>query len=77
SGCKLFTAIGIAQLVEKKQLSFKTKLRDCLNVSLPHFDPNITIHQLLTHTSGIPDYFDEAVMEDYEDLWKQTPMYLL
>ncbi|PFG14398.1 serine hydrolase domain-containing protein [Bacillus sp. es.036] len=77
SGCKLFTAIGIAQLVEKKQLSFKTKLRDCLNVSFPHFDPNITIHQLLTHTSGIPDYFDEDVMEDYEDLWKQTPMYLL
>jgi CubicO group peptidase (beta-lactamase class C family) len=77
SGCKLFTAIGIAQLVEKKQLSFKTKLRDCLNVSFPHFDPNITIHQLLTHTSGIPDYFDEAVLEDYEDLWKQTPMYLL
>ncbi|WP_165997438.1 serine hydrolase [Bacillus sp. Cs-700] len=77
SGCKLFTAIGIVQLVEKKQLSFKTKLRDCLNVSFPHFDPNITIYQLLTHTSGIPDYFDEAVMEDYEDLWKQTPMYLL
>jgi len=77
SGCKLFTAIGIAQLVEKEQLSFKTKLRDCLNVSFPHFDPNITIHQLLTHTSGISDYFDEDVMEDYEDLWKQTPMYLL
>ncbi len=77
SGCKLFTAIGIAQLVEKKQLSFKTKLRDCLNVSFSHFHPSITIHQLLTHTSGIPDYFDEAFMEDYEDLWKQTPMYLL
>ena len=77
SGCKLFTAIGIAQLVENKKISFETKLRDCLNVSFPHFDPNITIHQLLTHTSGISDYFDEVVMEDYEDLWKQTPMYLL
>ncbi|MCA0991964.1 serine hydrolase domain-containing protein [Pseudalkalibacillus hwajinpoensis] len=77
SGCKLFTAIGITQLVEKKQLSFKTKLSDCLNISFPHFDPNITIRQLLTHTSGIPDYFDEDIMADYEDLWKQTPMYLL
>ncbi|MGA9289750.1 MAG: serine hydrolase domain-containing protein [Anaerobacillus sp.] len=77
SGCKLFTAIGIAQLVEKKQLSFETKLMDCLDVSFPHFDENIKVHHLLTHTSGIPDYFDEDVMENFEDLWKQTPMYLL
>ncbi|MFK3957959.1 serine hydrolase domain-containing protein [Guptibacillus hwajinpoensis] len=77
SGSKLFTAIAIAQLVEKKQLSFEMKLRDCLDVSFPHFDANITIHHLLTHTSGIPDYFDEEVMEDFESLWKQTPMYLL
>ncbi|MCA0171420.1 serine hydrolase domain-containing protein [Bacillus sp. RAR_GA_16] len=77
SGCKLFTAIGMAQLVEKEQLSFETKLCDCLNVSFPHFNKNITMHQLLTHTSGMPDYFDEDVMEDFEDLWKQTPMYLL
>ncbi|WP_226656599.1 serine hydrolase domain-containing protein [Pseudalkalibacillus hwajinpoensis] len=77
SGSKLFTAIGIAQLVEKERLSFETKLSDCLNVAFPHFHENITIHQLLTHTSGIPDYFDEDVMEDFEDLWKKTPMYLL
>ena len=77
SGCKLYTAIGIAQLVEKKQLSFETRIMDCLHVPFPHFDENITIHHLLTHTSGIPDYFDEDVMEDFEDLWKQTPMYLL
>ncbi|WP_273832411.1 serine hydrolase domain-containing protein [Guptibacillus sedimenti] len=77
SGSKLFTAIGIAQLVEKGQLSFETKLCDCLNVPFPHFNEKITIHQLLTHTSGIPDYFDEAVMEDFEELWTKTPMYLL
>src|SRR5690606_18248653 len=32
---------------------------------------------LLTHTSGIPDYFDEQVMDDFEDLWRRQPMYLM
>ncbi|MDQ0229132.1 serine hydrolase domain-containing protein [Metabacillus malikii] len=75
SGCKLFTAIAVCQLVENGRLSFDTKLEDCLNVSFPHFDKDITIHHLLTHTSGIPDYFDEEVMEDFEELWVQQPMY--
>ncbi|RWS44703.1 class C beta-lactamase-related serine hydrolase [Bacillus mycoides] len=77
SGCKLFTAIGICQLVEKGLLSFHTKLKDCLSIEFPNFDKDITIHQLLTHSSGIPDYFDESIMNNFEDLWKKTPMYLL
>ncbi|MDM5155109.1 serine hydrolase [Bacillus sp. DX1.1] len=77
SGCKLFTAIGICQLVEKGILSFNTRLQDCLDIEFPDFDDSITIHHLLTHSSGIPDYFDESIMDDFEDLWKITPMYLL
>lgn len=77
SGCKLFTAIAICQLVEKGILSFETKLFDCLDIDFPHFDSEITIHHLLTHSSGIPDYFDEAVMDDFADLWKVTPMYTI
>ncbi len=75
SGCKLFTAIAICQLVEGGILSFESKLEDCVNDHFPHFDPDITVHQLLTHTSGIPDYFDEEVMDDYEELWIKNPMY--
>ncbi|MFC5465702.1 serine hydrolase domain-containing protein [Lederbergia graminis] len=75
SGCKLFTAIAICQLVEKGQLTFNTKLQDCLHTDFPHFAEDITIHHLLTHTSGISDYFDETVMDDFEDLWKETAMY--
>ncbi|WP_336968884.1 serine hydrolase domain-containing protein, partial [Bacillus cereus] len=52
SGCKIFTAIGICQLVEKGVISFHTKLKDCLEIKLPNFDEDITIHQLLTHSSG-------------------------
>ncbi|MEK5483239.1 serine hydrolase domain-containing protein [Viridibacillus sp. FSL R5-0888] len=75
SGCKVFTAIAICQLIEKGELSFESKLQNCLPFEFPHFDENITVHHLLTHTSGIPDYFDEEVMNDFEELWIKTPMY--
>ncbi|ASN06483.1 serine hydrolase domain-containing protein [Virgibacillus necropolis] len=76
SGCKLFTAIGICQLVEQGKLSFQTRLKDCLDIEFPNFDETITIHHLLTHSSGIPDYFDEDEMDDFEELWKEHPTYL-
>lgn len=75
SGCKLFTAIAVCQLVEEGKLSFDTKLKDCLDIEFPSFSEEITIHHLLTHTSGIPDYFDEDVMDDFEELWLKRPMY--
>ncbi|WP_409271792.1 serine hydrolase domain-containing protein [Neobacillus sp. SCS-31] len=75
SGCKLFTSIAICQLVEGGKITFETKLEDCLNFSFPKFDKDITIHHLLTHTAGIPDYFDEEVMDEFEELWVKNPMY--
>ena len=77
SGCKLFTAIAISQLVEQGKLSFSTSLGSFQTFDLPHLSPNVTVHQLLTHTSGIPDYFDESVSDDFEALWRDIPMYRL
>jgi CubicO group peptidase (beta-lactamase class C family) len=59
---KPFVATAIMQLVEKEQLA----LDDRLSVLLPYFRMaddryrHITVRQLLTHTSGMPD------VEDYE-----------
>lgn len=75
SGSKLFTAVAIAQLVETGKLSFDILLKDILDISFPYFHEAVTVHHLLTHTSGIPDYFDEEVMDDFEELWIKTPMY--
>ncbi|MGE7760408.1 serine hydrolase domain-containing protein [Peribacillus sp. NPDC097895] len=75
SGCKLFTAIAICQLIQKGKLKFNSQLKDCLSIVFPDFHQNVTIHHLLTHTSGIPDYFDENVMADFEELWQKNPMY--
>ncbi|MFD9625518.1 serine hydrolase domain-containing protein [Peribacillus muralis] len=75
SGCKLFTAIAICQLIQKEKLRFESKLKDCLSFEFPNFHQHVTIHHLLTHTAGIPDYFDEEVMDDFEELWQKNPMY--
>lgn len=77
SGCKIFTAIAICQLVQRGLIEFDTLLVDCLKIKFPYFDKGISIHHLLTHSSGIPDYFDEETMEDYSSLWDDIPMYLV
>ncbi|KOS61746.1 serine hydrolase [Lysinibacillus agricola] len=75
SAGKVFVAIAILQLIEQRQLSFDSCIGDILNFDLKNIDPQITIRQLLNHTSGIPDYFDESVMEDYDELWIDYPNY--
>lgn len=77
SGSKTFTAVAICQLVARGLLTFDTPLAACLHDPSPSFAPDVTIHQLLTHTSGIPDYFDEATMTDFAALWHDLPVYRL
>ncbi|MCK0470929.1 serine hydrolase [Halalkalibacter sp. APA_J-10(15)] len=77
SGCKLFTAIAICQFVEQGKLTLHTKLKDCLSVPFPNFSEEITIHHLLTHSSGVPDYFDEELMDDFEEIWEKVPVYVM
>jgi CubicO group peptidase (beta-lactamase class C family) len=75
SAGKAFVGVGILKLIEEEKLSFESKLGDLVKFDLKAIDPNITVKQLLNHTSGIPDYFDEEVMEEYEDLWIDLPNY--
>ncbi len=75
SGSKTFTAVAICRLVERGLVGFETCLKDCLPTPLPNFDPGITLHHLLTHSSGIPDYFDEEECDDYEVVWKEHTAY--
>lgn len=75
SAGKAFVAVGILQLIEKGLLSFEDVIGDILDFDLKGIDKNITVRQLLTHTSGIPDYFDESIMNEYDELWKDYPNY--
>jgi CubicO group peptidase (beta-lactamase class C family) len=64
---KMFTSVAIAQLVEAGKLSYD----DTLAKALPEY-PNrqvaekITIHQMLTHTSGLGDFFKPEFFHNRE-----------
>lgn len=81
---KMFTAVAIAQLVERGKLSFT----DTVGKLLPDY-PNkavaekVTVHHLLTHTSGIGSYFNEKfraklnnlrTVSDYLPLFVDDPL---
>ena len=72
---KTFVAAGILQLIERGKLQFDEPLGKLLDFDLKSIDPDVTVEQLLTHTSGVPDYFDETVMDEYEKLWIDYPNY--
>ena len=75
SAGKVFVAVGILQLIESGKLSFDDTIGNILDFDLKLIDKNITVRQLLNHTSGIPDYFDESTMKEYAELWQDFPNY--
>lgn len=64
---KMFTAVGVGQLVDEGRLDWSDKLSQ----HLPDFDPQVasrvTIHQLLTHTAGFGAYFASPGWPDAKD----------
>jgi len=75
SAGKVFVATGILQLIDGKKVNLNDSIGNILDFDLKSIDRNITIRQLLTHTSGIPDYFDESIMDEYAELWHDYPNY--
>jgi CubicO group peptidase (beta-lactamase class C family) len=75
---KMFTAATIGRLVDAGTLSFDRPLVDCLPAELRprDLDERVTLHHLLTHTSGLSDYSGEVISsEAYGELWVATPSY--
>ncbi len=68
SGTKLFNAIGIGKLIDEGKLLLETRLKDCLDIDLPGVSDRVEIRHLLTHTSGVFDYLDEDLIEDFDNL---------
>ncbi len=54
---KQFTAMSILMLIERNQLKLETTLKEIFP-DFPEFGKNITIKNLLQHTSGLIDYED-------------------
>mgnify|MGYP000282679255 CR=1 FL=1 len=75
SGTKMFTAVGIMKLIEMDKLKLEDNALDLIPKKFPTYDQNITIKHLLTHTSGIPDYFDEDAIAAGVDMKQIIPNY--
>ncbi len=79
SGTKLFTGLAVCKLIDTGKLALEDKLWDILPYDLGEIDKRVTIHHLLTHTSGIGDYLDEEAAKSYEqeqELCNKYPVYL-
>ncbi|MCL2776315.1 MAG: beta-lactamase family protein [Oscillospiraceae bacterium] len=75
SAGKVFTAVGILKLIEQGKLDFSSCIGELFDFDFKQIDPAITVRQLLTHTSGIPDYFDESKGGKYSDVFRNFPSY--
>lgn len=56
---KMVTAATVLKLVEEEKLRLDSRVADLLPAGLAKGFENITVEQLLTHTSGLPDYWDD------------------
>ncbi len=69
---KPFVALSIMQFYEQQRIS----LEDSILIYLPELSSSwqsITIHQLLAHRSGIPDFLNDLHLEEkYDDITNQN-----
>ncbi|MDF2629186.1 MAG: beta-lactamase [Symbiobacteriaceae bacterium] len=64
---KMFTSVAVLQLIEQGRLALDTQVAPYLGLEGRAIATEVTVHHLLTHTSGIADYFDD----DDDDLLEQ------
>ncbi|MEY9836862.1 serine hydrolase domain-containing protein [Streptacidiphilus sp. EB103A] len=57
---KLLTAVAVAQLVQQGRLAYQETLGNHLDGFPADVADTVTLHQLLTHTSGMGDYMQSA-----------------
>ena len=64
SGSKTFTSLAVLSLVDDGVLALDAPAREWLGTDLPLIADDVTIEHLLSHRSGIGDYFDEDLELD-------------
>jgi CubicO group peptidase (beta-lactamase class C family) len=77
SGTKLFTALGIGVLVDQGLISLGTTIGEIDPEVTGFVDAQATIQHLLTHTSGIYDYYDEEIEQDFDHFTVEIPWSVL
>ena len=74
---KVFTAAAVLQLVQEKKLKLSDYITQIIDLEGTEISPNVTIEQLLNHTSGIHDDAEEEAGEQYSELFVASPNYAI
>ena len=77
SGTKGLTALAVVSLIEEGVLELSTTARSVLGQDLPLIGDDVTIEHLLSHRSGIGDYLDEEVEQNFDDYLMPVPVHEL
>ncbi len=77
SGTKLFTALGIGTLIDQNKIELDTEIGDIFKEPMSFIDKKATIQHLLTHTSGVYDYYDDELITDMDNFYVDVPWYKL
>ena len=73
---KMFTSLAVAQLVAAGKFSFADKLLTVLpDYPNKHAAEKITIHHLLTHTSGLGDFFGNPEFRPHRERYRNPADY--
>ncbi len=75
STTKLLTGLTVARLVDRGAIRYEDRLVDLVGPDMRpgDLDDRVTLHHLLSHTSGVGDYADEYDGPPYEQIWETVP----
>ncbi|SHN29892.1 serine hydrolase domain-containing protein [Cryptosporangium aurantiacum] len=69
SVAKLFTAVAVAQLAQRGTLNYNDTIGAHLDGFPAKISDHVTLHHLLTHTSGLGDFFGDPGFFDAARTW--------
>ncbi len=65
--------MAVSSLVEQRALRLDDRITEVIDLSGTEIPGDVTVEQLLNHTSGIADDADEEAGEDYAALFLDSP----
>ncbi|MFB3908809.1 MAG: serine hydrolase domain-containing protein [Candidatus Eisenbacteria bacterium] len=74
---KIFTAAAAFRLIDRGLVGLEERVRDIIDLGDSPIPHEVTLAHCLTHSSGIADDADEEAGEDYEDIWRERPCYMV